>query len=162
MARSKRSSTSTRRPAAGKPARQRPSKADHEAADRLHSAAIHMLRRLRALDEATGISGPRLSALSVIVFAGPVTITQLANAEQVRPATISRMVKELEYQGLVRRETDRGDRRVQNISATAAGRELLQEGRRRRVDALSAMLARLPAGDRDRIGRAARLIEKLA
>ncbi len=139
----------------------RPSRADRAAADRLHSAAIHLLRRLRVLDESTGISGPRLSALSVIVFGGPVTITQLAAAEQVRPPTISRMVKELEYEGLVKRKTDAKDRRVRRISATSAGRRLLENGRRRRVDALAEMLAELPASERDQVKRAATIIDRL-
>ena len=56
-------------------------------ADRLHSAAIHLLRRLRREDATTGLSAPRLSALSVIVFGGPLTLGELANAEQVRPPT---------------------------------------------------------------------------
>lgn len=53
-------------------------------ADRLHSIAIHLLRRLRKVDESTGLSGPRLSALSLVVFAGPVALTELAAAEQVK------------------------------------------------------------------------------
>src|SRR6266545_3718677 len=61
-------------------------------ADRLHSAAIHLLRRLRVEDKAMGLSAPRASALSVIVFRGPVTMSALAEAEQVRPPTITRLV----------------------------------------------------------------------
>ena len=60
-----------------------------ELADRLHSAAIHLLRRLRREDDASGLGAPQLSALSVIVFAGPITLGALARAEQVRPPTIS-------------------------------------------------------------------------
>ena len=79
---------------------------DLDTADALHSAAIHLLRRLRTQDDALGLSAPRLSALSVVVFGGPVTITQLAAAEQVSPATISRMAKEMEWEGLLVRERD--------------------------------------------------------
>jgi hypothetical protein len=61
-------------------------------ADRLHSAAIHLLRRLRREDATSGLSAPRLSALSVIVFGGPLTLGELANAEQVRPPTMTRLV----------------------------------------------------------------------
>ena len=65
-----------------------------EIADKLHSAAIHLLRRLRAEDDAIGLSAPRLSALSVVVFAGPLTLSELAAAEQVRLPTISRLIKD--------------------------------------------------------------------
>src|SRR5213596_571446 len=103
-------------------------------ADRLHSAAIHLLRRLRVEDKAMGLSGPRTSALSVIVFRGPVTMSALAEAEQVRPPTMTRLVDGLERRGLVRRVSHAADGRVQLVEATAAGKRLLNTGRARRVE----------------------------
>lgn len=130
-------------------------------ADRLHSAAIHLLRRLRQEDAASGLSATRLSALSVIVFAGPLTLGELAEAEQVRPPTISRLVQGLEAEGLVKRLPDPRDGRVQRVRATARGHTLLQEGRTRRVAALARDLAALPAADLDTLARAAALLERL-
>jgi DNA-binding MarR family transcriptional regulator len=131
-------------------------------ADRLHSAAIHLLRRLRREDDASGLSAPRLSALSVVVFGGPLPIGALAAAEQVRVPTMSRVVASLEDDGLVRRVPDKEDRRVVRIEATAAGRTLLQAGRRRRVDALSAEIAQLSAAERRLIAEAIPILERLA
>ncbi len=142
--------------------RQGESQRNLELADRLHSAAIHLLRKLRSEDSASGLSAPRLSALSVIVFAGPVTMGELAAAEQVRPPTISRLVKDLERHGLVSRKADPGDERVQKVSATAKGRRLLQEGRRRRVSKLAAGLSRLSAEERRKLIHSAELMERLA
>src|SRR5436189_5969359 len=88
-----------------------------ELADQLHSAAIHLLRRLRKEDDASGLSAPRLSALSVVVFGGPVTLGQLARAEQVRPPTMTRIVTGLEGAGLVKRVADDRDRRLTRIAA---------------------------------------------
>lgn len=130
-------------------------------ADSLHSSAIHLLRRLRIEDERSGLSAPRLSALSVIVFAGPVTISELAAAEQVRTPTISRLVKELEGSGLVARARDPGDDRVQRLTATSRGRRLLIEGRKRRVSRLSRDLERLSERDRKVLREAARILEEL-
>src|SRR5215212_1303335 len=96
-----------------------------EVADHLHSAAIHLLRRLRKQDRITGLSGPRASALSVVVFGGPISLGELASAEQVRPPTITRLVQGLERQGLVRREQDTTDRRLTRIHATDEGRRVL-------------------------------------
>src|ERR1044071_8653964 len=107
-----------------------------EIADRLHSAAIHLLRRLRREDESSGLPAPQLSALSVIVFGGPITLGALAAAEQVRPPTITKIVAALEAGGLVTRETQADDKRVARVRATAKGTTLLHEGRRRRVAAL--------------------------
>ena len=131
-------------------------------ADRLHSAAIHLLRRLRGEDESSGLSAPRLSALSVIVFAGPIRLGDLAGAEQVRPPTISRLVKELERERLVRRIPDPADRRIQRVEATAKGRRLLDEGRRRRVATLAADLGQLEPQDRRLLARAADILKDLS
>jgi DNA-binding MarR family transcriptional regulator len=132
-------------------------------ADRLHSAAIHLLRWLRREDAATGLNAPRLSALSVIVFGGaPVTLGQLAAAEQVRAPTMTRLVNGLEADGLVSRRADPGDARVTRIHATARGRALLEAGRARRVEALARTLASLSADDQAVLTRAAALIEQLA
>jgi hypothetical protein len=81
-------------------------------ADRLHSAAIHLLRRVRGQDEGSGLSPARLSALSVVVFGGPVTLGRLASAEQVTAPTMTRLVAALEADGLLSRKDDTVDRRV--------------------------------------------------
>lgn len=114
-----------------------------ETADRLHSAAIHLLRQLRRVDDQTGLSGPRLSALSVVVFAGPLTLRDLAAAEQVKPPTMTRLVDALEERGLVQRESDPADARATLIRATSAGSVLLRKGRSRRVQMLAERLATL-------------------
>src|SRR5215212_1271823 len=92
-------------------------------ADRLHSAAIHVLRRVAREDTTSGLGGPALSALSVIVFAGPITLGKLAEAERVRPPTMTRTVQGLEAAGLVRREQDADDKRIVNVHATPRGIE---------------------------------------
>jgi DNA-binding MarR family transcriptional regulator len=124
-----------------------PDDAATELADRLHAAAIHLLRRLRREDAQTGLSGPRLSALSVVVFAGPLTLGELAAAEQVRPPTMTRLVRALEARGLVTREPDEHDGRVVRLRATAKGRTLMAEGRARRVRALAEGLRTLNSSD---------------
>src|ERR671910_570736 len=101
-------------------------------ADRLHSAAIHLLRRLRMEDEALGISAPRLSVLSVLVFAGPRRIGELARIEQVEPPTMTRLVDGLVRDGLAIREAVPDDARAVLVRATAEGRRTLRLGRARR------------------------------
>jgi DNA-binding MarR family transcriptional regulator len=133
-----------------------------DVADRLHSAAIHLLRRLRAEDAAAGLTGPQLSALSVIVFRGPISLGALAAAEQVRPPTISRLIRELERQKLVTRAGHEADARVQHVHATEAGKRLLAEGRARRVALLTAEIADLPATERRLLRDAAELLEQLS
>jgi len=150
-------------PASPRPARRRgPRPSPAELADRLHSAAIHLLRRLRREDDASGLPAPQLSALSVIVFGGPITLGELARAEQVRPPTISKLIVELEAQGLVEREADQADRRVVRVRATARGTRVLHEGRQRRVAALVASLDSLSIRDSALLARALPVLERIA
>jgi DNA-binding MarR family transcriptional regulator len=130
-------------------------------ADRVHSAAIHLLRRLRKQDDAMGLSAARASALSVLVFGGRVTIGQLAQAEQVSAPTMTRLIVGMERDALVRRESDPADGRTVWLQATAKGARILQEGRRRRVAALAAEIDRLPELDRQTLASAADILERL-
>ncbi len=110
-------------------------------ADRLHSAAIALLRTVRRDDDRTGLSPARLSALSVVVFAGPISPGDLARAEQVTAPTMSHIVAALERESLVARLPDPEDRRVQRLEATEKGRQVLEEGRQRRIRLLADRLA---------------------
>jgi DNA-binding MarR family transcriptional regulator len=128
-------------------------------ADQLHSAAIHLLRKLRKEDEGSGLNAPRLSALSVIVFGGPITLGDLAAAEQVRPPTMTRIVNALEEQGLVTKKQDANDRRSTFLSATPAGKKLLMEGRARRVRTLAKQIAALSREQRSTLQKAAEILK---
>ncbi len=130
-------------------------------ADRLHSASIHLLRRVRRRDDESGVTAPHLSALSVLVFGGARTLGELAEAEQVRPPSITRIVRNLEADGLVEREPDPADRRIVRVRATEKGRRILEEGRRRRISDLAARLRAVDASDLETLERAAELIERV-
>lgn len=131
-----------------------------ETATRLHAAAIKLLRLLRREDDASGLSAPRLSALSVLVFSGPLSLAELAAAEQVRPPTMSRIVEALVGLGLVTRDTVPEDRRSVRIAATAKGRRVMEQGRERRVRALARRLATMECSERAELDRAVGLIER--
>jgi len=131
-------------------------------ADKLNSAMIHLLRRASREDRATGIGRAQLSALSVLVFGGDTTLGGLADAEHVRPPTMTKIVSALEHGGLVRKEPSPHDRRSVRLSATPAGRRLMQAARRRRIEALAARLEGLSQRDLDTLDRAASLIEDAA
>jgi DNA-binding MarR family transcriptional regulator len=130
-------------------------------ADRLHRAAIQLLRRLRKVDAATGLTPPQASALSVLVFGGPRTLNGLAEAEQVRPSTMSRLVAEMERKDLATKTADVEDRRVVHVAATERGRSLLVAGRDRRLEVLMAELEELGARDRATLSAAAGVLERL-
>ena len=131
------------------------------AADRLHSAAIHLLRRLRKQDAASGVGPAQLSALSVLVFAGPKTLGELAAAEQVKPPTMSRVVAGLKRSHLIEITRDSRDARRMHIRATAKGTLLLQQGRQRRVDYLAQHLGSLTTSELTQLSAVAGILERL-
>ena len=139
----------------------KPEGAGEAVADRLHSAAIHLLRKLRKEDDASGLSAPRLSALSVVVFGGPLTLGQLAAAEQVKPPTMTRIVTGLEKDGLVQRVGDIRDRRLTRIQATARGQRVLAAGRARRIEKLAAAVRRLDRAELAELTRGVQLLEEI-
>jgi DNA-binding MarR family transcriptional regulator len=130
-------------------------------ADRLHSAAIHLLRRVRKQDEASGIGPAQLSALSVLVFSGPKTFGQLAAAEQVKPPTMSRIVAGLRRSRLIEISADPHDVRRKHIRATAKGTRLLEQGRRRRIQYLAGHLTTLTTNELSQLAVATDILEKL-
>jgi DNA-binding MarR family transcriptional regulator len=130
-------------------------------ADRLHSAAIHLLRRLRKQDSASGVGPAQLSALSVLVFAGPKTLGEMAAAEQVTPPTMSRIVTGLERGRLIEVNRDPEDARRMQIRATSKGTHLLQRGRRRRIEYLAAHLESATGDELTQLSAAAEILQQL-
>lgn len=130
-------------------------------ADRLHSAAIHLLRRVRKQDWASGIGPAQLSALSVLVFGGAKTLGELADAEQVKPPTMSRIVAGLRRSRLIQIARDPDDARRISIHSTAKGIRIIQEGRQRRIRYLADHLGKLAQTELTQLQAAADTLERL-
>jgi DNA-binding MarR family transcriptional regulator len=131
-----------------------------DVATRLHAASIRLLRRRG--DEGAGLSARRLSALSAIAAAGPLSLAELAAAEQVRPPTMSRIVDALLAAGLVTREPDPKNRRSVRIAVTEEGVRAMAAGRARRVQALAGRLGRLSDYERRALTRGLEVLERVA
>jgi len=131
---------------------------ERELADRLHSAAIHLLRRARRGDPLTGATPAQLSALSVLM-SGPKTLGELAAAEQVRAPTVSRLAAEMERIDLIRRRDDPTDARVVRVEMTAKGRRVLGKGRELRIADIEARVRRLDTPEVVTLEKAVRIIE---
>ena len=129
-----------------------------ELADGLHSTAIHLLRQVRVEDRASGIGPAQLSALSVLVFGGSMSLKRLSEIEQVKPPTMVRIVQGLVEQRLATSRDDRDDARRVRISATARGRRLMQRARSRRVKALARMLGEKSEAERAEIAEAVSIL----
>jgi len=132
-----------------------------DVANRLNSAAIHLLRRISRDDGADGVTGARLSALSVLVFGGAQSLSQLARREGVAAPTMSRIVDGLVRDGFVERTTVEEDRRQSRIVVTGDGRRMLERGRARRIRNLAAELETLDPDQLHALERALDLLEAL-
>jgi DNA-binding MarR family transcriptional regulator len=130
-------------------------------ADRLHSIAIRLLRTLREADAETGLGPARLSALSVLVFGGPCSLGELAEAEQVTAPTMSKVVSALESDGFVARSASAADRRSVQLRATRKGEQVLQRGRARRLARFEEILAGASARDLVTLDKAADVLQQL-
>ena len=131
-----------------------------EVARRVHSAALHLMRYVRAQDTASGVPPAQLSALSVIVFGGKTSLSELARAEQVRLPTMSRVIDALVRDGLVKRETDKKDRRSIAITATEKGTRIMHKRRGRREKRLLELLQPLRREEIDLLVRASEILAK--
>jgi DNA-binding MarR family transcriptional regulator len=130
-------------------------------ADLLHSAAIRVLRMVRTEDAQSGIGPAQLSALSVLVFGGARTVSDLAALEQVRPPTMSRIVDGLVQKKLAQRIEEADDRRAVRVKATPQGEKLMLAGKERRVKALASRFEALSATELKTLNAAAQLMLKI-
>ena len=131
-----------------------------EVAARLHSAAIHLLRRVRRDDPLMELTPARASVLSVLVFGGPRSPGELAAIEQVAAPTMTKLVNGLARDGYVRKRSHPGDGRAVVITATAKAKRALQAGRRRRIRLLQALFEDLSDGEWEVLDQAAGIIER--
>jgi DNA-binding MarR family transcriptional regulator len=123
-------------------------------ADRLHSAAIYVLRYAREADRPSAVGPAQLSALSVLTYGGPCTIGELAAAEQVAPPTMTRIVQALKARGFVRLKRSSSDARVTICEASSSGIDILKKAREARLNRIEALLSQAKPGNVALLGKA--------
>lgn len=128
----------------------------------MRNAVLRLARRLRNEREDPSLTLTQLSTLGTLRRRGPVTLGELAAAEQVQPPTMTRVVSDLEARGLVVREPDEKDRRLVIVRLTHEGEALLAADRERRDAWLNQRLRELTAEERAVLRQAVPLLEKLA
>ena len=99
----------------------------------------------RNLKERFGCTLPQFDVLSELARAGrPLTMSELSRELMVSNGNITGLVDRLEREGQVRRELRTGDRRVQLISITDAGRTRFESMAAEHAAWLEAMFSALP------------------
>jgi DNA-binding MarR family transcriptional regulator len=148
------------RPGSAGPPRAAGTGSGDELPARLRIAVTRLNRRLRQ-ESVTGVSPSQESALSTIKRLGAPTLGELAQAEQVQPPTLTRIIGVMEAAGLVVRRGDDGDRRVSRVELTALGRSTLDRIKSLKNAYLARQIETLTPDERARAGALASLLERL-
>ncbi|HEV8064882.1 MAG TPA: MarR family transcriptional regulator [Acidimicrobiales bacterium] len=122
------------------------SRADLKRAEELYVAIRHVSRALRINDLELGLSPIRSDVLAVLAFHPPMSVGDLARHEGVASPSMTRLLVDMERDGLVRRYADPDDGRRLLAAATAEGRLLIQSARERNIGLFAAELRRAKLG----------------
>lgn len=133
---------------------------DPELASRLRLAITRMARRLRQQGD-PALSPSVVAALSTIERLGPLSPSELAEAERVQRPTVTRIAARLVEARLVERTADPSDARAARLAVTPEGRRVLKALRTRKTAYLARRLERLDPEDRAALERAAEVLERL-
>lgn len=128
----------------------------------LRDAITRLNRRVRQTRPVGDLTATQLSALSSLQVSGAMTPRELADAERVRPPTVTKIVARLEERGLVQRTPHPTDGRQVILAVTPAGRDMLAQFERAREEWLARRLAELPVEERDALRRAAEILRRVA
>jgi DNA-binding MarR family transcriptional regulator len=126
----------------------------------LNRIATHLGRRLRRVDDRQTIGRARLSALSVLVFGGHRTMSELAEEEGVTAATMHHVVAGLLDSRLAQKSPDPTDGRKYRIEVSPKGRRLMMSARAARLSMIEQGLASLTPDERRCLARALGLLER--
>jgi DNA-binding MarR family transcriptional regulator len=118
-----------------------------------------LIRRLRTQN---GFPLTQIAVLGRLDRDGAQSIGDLANAERVRPQSMSQTLAELEGEGLVARRPDARDGRRTLVELTAAGRAALRKDRARRDGWLAEALAGFTDEERALLEEAVALLARLS
>ena len=131
-------------------------------ASALRPSVLRLARRLRQMrDESLDLNSNQLSAMSVLLNNGDLTMGELAAQEKVRPPSMTRIVNGLELRGLVARTPRVTDGRQSVVSLTDAGRQILLANRRRRDEWLAVRIAELTPSDREVLQHAVDVLDRM-
>ena len=128
----------------------------------VRSAVARLYRRLRSQLETGELGETALTVLTRLDDEGPQTLTELSQAFQVTPASMSQTVNRLTATGYAVRSPDPGDGRRVLLAATETGSQLARASRARRHAWLQERVAALGPDDRATLARAATLLSAMA
>jgi DNA-binding MarR family transcriptional regulator len=152
-----------KRPALGKESVSAEPDPDLAVARAVRRATQRLSRRLQLQRAADGLSLTKISLLGHLARKGPLAAGALAAADRLQPQSVTRVLADLEADGLITLVGDPADKRRRVFSISEAGRSALRQDMRLRDEWLAGILAASTGpDDRELLLRAAALLERLA
>ncbi len=130
-------------------------------ASRLRGVIAGLSRRLNASAASEGLTPSQASALQVLSWRGPQKLSDLAAIEGLNPTMLSRIVKKLDEDGLLRRRQDPHDLRSALVEATEEGKKVAENIRHSRARVVADALAEMPVETRSSLQGALTALESL-
>lgn len=122
-----------------------------------------LVRRLRQQTEDSGLTKSQIATLVLLERDGPMTATELARAQGIRPQSMAANVSALEAAGAITRSQDPGDGRKTLLAMSDSAREHYRAGELIRQDWLThAMTATLTPEEIEQVAAAIGLFGRLA
>lgn len=131
-------------------------------ASRIRLAVVRLNRRLRAQRTSAGVSLTQMSALSTLHKCGALSPGQLAAKEGVRPPSMTRVIAGLEELGYLTRKPHPSDGRQAIVELTDSGHDYMRAMIWAREAWLDQQLATCSDAEREVLGQAADIIERMA
>ena len=129
-------------------------------ADRLRPTLLRLGSELRR-EKIAGVSPHQVGLLVSIKYAPGVTVGELATAERVSTAAMSKRISRLERDRLVARTKSETDRRRIGLTLTEEGQRTLRRVRSRRTAWLASRLGALTPAELAAVGAAAEPLARL-
>jgi DNA-binding MarR family transcriptional regulator len=117
---------------------------DVELVSRLRGVIGRLARQLNETSTGEGLTPTQYSVLGLIRGRGPLGLAELTELEGLNPTMLSRVIRVLDEQGLIRRLPNPSDMRAARVEITPEGVRVHERVRERRTRVLSECLDQLP------------------
>ena len=131
-------------------------------AGQLRLSVVRLNRRLRSQRTDETVSLTQISAMATLYRCGPMTPSELAASERVRPPSMTRVIAALEEDGMVSRRDHPTDGRQSIIELSTSGAALLAAEVTAKERWLNKRLAELTDAERETLARATEIIDRMA
>jgi DNA-binding MarR family transcriptional regulator len=135
---------------------------DADGITRLRGVIARLARQLNASSTAEGLTPSQASVLALVVYRGPLSLSELAELEGLNPTMLSRVVGRLQELELIRRIPDPADLRSASVMSTPEGQKVDGRVKAQRAAVVSQCVDQLSDHQEQALSAALPALEALA